>query len=242
MAERVRLPQWLWLWFPPLLAIIIFATKLSAPVFYERYIEGEHALVELATPVVALCGFVVGLSMLRTLHQVPSRAMRLWVILITLSCLYLAGEELSWGQQLFQWDTPEAVEELNDQHETNLHNMSSWFDQKPRLLLELWVIVGGIVLPLRRLLGRQAGFAPVSFAYWFWPTIECLPSAVLAVLIRLPDRYKDVFGVPSLSFDIRWSEPQEYYMVLFLFIYILSLRQRLIGLRAATAALVRAEH
>ena len=225
MAERVRLPQWLWLWFPPLLMVVVFATKLSAPVFYDQYIEGEHALVELLTPVVALCGFLVGLSMLRSLHQIPSRAMRLWVILITLSCLYLAGEELSWGQQLFQWETPAAIENLNDQRETNLHNMSSWFDQKPRMLLELWVLIGGIIIPLRQRWSRNT---PAKvFWKWFWPTIECVPSAVLAIAIKLPERYKRIVGLDVLPFEIRWSEPQEYYFALFLLIYLLVIRARL---------------
>jgi hypothetical protein len=213
VAERVRLPKWLWLGFPPLLVLIVFATKLGAPAFYDQYIEGEQGLVELATPVVALCGLLVGLSLLRSLHQ------------ITLSCFYLAGEELSWGQQLFQWDTPQAIDQLNDQHETNLHNMSSWFDQKPRLLLELWVLIGGIIVPLRQ------RWSPAKhtkvFWKWFWPTLECVPSAVLAIAISLPERYRKIVGPDSLPFEIRWSEPQEYYFALFLLIYLLAMRARL---------------
>ncbi len=225
MAERVRLPRWLWLGFPPLLAIIVFATRLLAPAFYDQYIEGELGLVELATPIVALCGLFVGLSLLRSLHQIPLRAMRVWVVLITLSCFYIAGEELSWGQQLFQWDTPQTIDQLNDQHETNLHNMSSWFDQKPRLLLELWVLIGGIIVPLRQR-WSPARHTKV-FWKWFWPTLECVPTAVLAIAIRLPERYRKIVGPDSLPFEIRWSEPQEYYFALFLLIYLLVIRARL---------------
>lgn len=225
MAERVRLPRWIWLWFPPLLAVIVFATRLADPAFYDRYIEGEHALVELATPVVALCGFVVGLTMLGMLREIPSRAMRAWVVLITLACLYLGGEELSWGQQLFQWETPAVIEQLNDQRETNLHNMSSWFDQKPRLLLELWVLIGGVIVPLRRRWSRRT--SNKVFWKWFWPAWECFPTALLAILIKLPERYRDVAGAGSLPFEIRWSEPQEYYFALFLLIYLLAVRARL---------------
>jgi len=224
VAERTRLPRWLWLWFPPLLAIIVFTTRLIAPGFYDRYIEGEHALVELATPVVALCGFVIGLSMLRLLHNIPSRAMRLWVVLVTASCLYLGGEELSWGQQLFQWGTPTGIAELNDQNETNLHNMSSWFDQKPRLALELWVLIGGVVVPLRRRWSRRV--PNKVFWKWFWPPWECFPTALIAIAIKLPERYKKVAGLEVLPFEIRWSEPQEYYFALFLLLYLLAVRAR----------------
>src|SRR3546814_4167282 len=54
----------------------------------------------------------------------------------------MAGEEASWGQHYAGWLTPDNWQALNDQGETNLHNTSSWLDQKPRTLLEIGVIVG----------------------------------------------------------------------------------------------------
>jgi len=54
------------------------------------------------------------------------------------------GEEISWGQHLFQWSTPEAWLEYNDQGETNLHNTSGLFDQVPRTIVTLSIIVGGL--------------------------------------------------------------------------------------------------
>ncbi len=227
MAERTRLPAWLWLWFPPVLAAVVIGTRLFAPDFFAVYIEPENGLVELATPLVSLIGFAVGISMLQHLYRIPSQPMRIWTLGLTLACFYLAGEELSWGQQLFQWETPETLAELNDQKETNLHNMSSWFDQKPRLLLELWVLVGGILLPLKR---RWLGGQPRSiFWRWFWPARECIPTAVLAIGIKLPERYRDFAGPGSLPFEIRWSEPQEYYFALFLLIYLLAVNARMHG-------------
>lgn len=40
-----------------------------------------------------------------------------------LACLYVVGEEISWGQQIFDWESPEWFKEKNLQGETNLHNM-----------------------------------------------------------------------------------------------------------------------
>lgn len=207
------------------MALIVFGSRLFAPAFFDRYIEGENAFVELATPVVALLGFFVGLAVMRRLAYLPSLTMRVWVVTLTFACLYLAGEELSWGQHLFKWPTPGVIAALNDQHETNLHNISSWFDQKPRLLLELWVLIGGIVVPLWAGDRRRALRGPLQ--RWFWPTHECVPTALLAILIKLPERYKKLMGIPVLPIEIRWSEPQEYYFALFLLIYLLSLRARL---------------
>ena len=38
--------------------------------------------------------------------------------------LLIAMEEMSWGQTLFHWDTPELFNQSNVQHETNLHNLA----------------------------------------------------------------------------------------------------------------------
>lgn len=227
MPDRYRLPTWLWLWFPPLLAVIVFGTRLLTPEIYAAYVEPEGGLIELATPLVAFAAFIQGCLMLPQLYRIPSRTMRMWVLAVTLACLYLAGEELSWGQQLFEWETPSEIGQLNDQNETNLHNMSSWLDQKPRLLLELWVLVGGVLVPLKR---RWSGGQPRRlFWRWFWPAPECLPTAILAIVIKLPERYRDVAGPGALPFEIRWSEPQEYYFALFLLLYLMALHARIQG-------------
>jgi hypothetical protein len=222
-----RLPQWLWLWFPPLLLLVIVPIKILAPGFYASWIDGELGLIELATPMISFAGVVVGFKLLCIASNLPTTRLRVWVLLTTIGCVYFAGEELSWGQHLFGWGTPEYLEAINDQEETNLHNISSWFDQKPRLLLEIWVLVGGVIWPL---LGRKKGSygeAPVQEAYWFWPTIEVLPTALLAILVRLPERIKSLFEIQQLPLELRFSEPQEYYFALFLLIYLASIRKRL---------------
>ena len=216
------LPAWLRLWFPPLLVLIIIPAKLVSPAFYNSWVNGELGLIELATPLVAVMGAVFGARLIKRL--LPSRDWLFigWAATVTLACVYFAGEELSWGQQLFHWSTPEAIEKLNDQQETNLHNMSSWFDQKPRALLELWLVIGGILIPVREW-QRGSRYVRGGFYFWFWPTMDCLPTAVMAELIRAPQRYKQLAGIKQLPFEIRWSEPQEYYFALFLAVYLLSL-------------------
>ncbi|MDX1519329.1 MAG: hypothetical protein R3318_04345, partial [Gammaproteobacteria bacterium] len=131
-----------------------------------------------------------------------------------------------WGQHLFFWETPESLRGINDQNETNLHNISSWFDQKPRMLLELWVLIGGVILPIGRLLNKTE-YETGSGRYWFWPETLCLPSAVIAVLIKMPERIKDLFGLEPFRYELRWSEVQEFYFALFLCLYLCSVYVRL---------------
>jgi hypothetical protein len=39
--------------------------------------------------------------------------------------VFIAGEEISWGQRLFGWVTPAELEAVNNQGESNLHNVGS---------------------------------------------------------------------------------------------------------------------
>lgn len=37
---------------------------------------------------------------------------------------FIAGEEISWGQRIFGWETPDWLKEHNIQHETSIHNLA----------------------------------------------------------------------------------------------------------------------
>lgn len=218
------LPAWLRWGFPPLLLLVILPIRAIDPALYRSFVDGERGLIELATPLVALIAAMLGARCWPRLRNAPAAA-RWWVVLVTMACVYLAGEELSWGQHLLGWETPAPVKALNDQGETNLHNVSSWFDQKPRLALELWIIVGGIVVPLCE--GRRGrGFAAGSLPYWFWPTRDGLLTAILAIALHVPDKIKDALELAELPLEIRYSEPQEYYFALFLALYLGSIYVR----------------
>src|SRR5690606_8892153 len=44
--------------------------------------------------------------------------------LVALVCLFGAGEEISWGQRVFDIETPQSLMERNAQQEMNLHNLT----------------------------------------------------------------------------------------------------------------------
>jgi hypothetical protein len=139
-----------------------------------------------------------------------------------LACIYFAGEEMSWGQWYFGWETPDSISALNDQQETNIHNISSWFDQKPKLLVTLWIILGGLILPLWKMVRNKQSTNQLEWQYWFFPTLVCVPTAGLFTLIRFAD------WVPwDVVNQFGNSELREYYVALFLSVYLLSIYFRL---------------
>jgi hypothetical protein len=50
---------------------------------------------------------------------------------------------MSWGQQVFHWNTPEYWAMVNRQEETNLHNTYAIFEKTPRSILEAAIFCSG---------------------------------------------------------------------------------------------------
>ena len=141
--------------------------------------------------------------------------------------MYFAGEELSWGQHYFGWETPEGWGNVNDQQETNLHNTSALFDQVPRTLLTIAALVGGIIVPLV-LLFRGKCFDPKGDAYWLWPTYIVMPASIGAIFVSFHEKAYKLFDseVPFIL-DIRAGETKECLLAMFIMLYMLSLYKRL---------------
>lgn len=123
----------------------------------QAWLYGEAGAIEWLTVVFLLAAIVYGVRVLRLAAARGPRWLVVWALLLLLGAVYFAGEELSWGQHVFQWATPETWRQLNPQQETNLHNVHALFDQLPRALLTLAAFVGGIAVPLYR---RRASRRP----------------------------------------------------------------------------------
>ena len=142
-AARNFLPSLPGLLAPPLVLAALYLTRYADLEFYMRWWEGELGVLENLGPLLLLPAIYCGLALARHRKVFPQTWIVIWFLLHGLGALFFAGEEISWGQHFFNWQTPETISALNDQNETNLHNMSSWLDQKPRIALWVWALTGG---------------------------------------------------------------------------------------------------
>jgi len=214
---------WWWLALPLVLAIALIVIPKMAPEFTVNWLDSERGLVEVSHVLIPLAGLVMALRCLLLPGLLGRPWLMAWVALAGAGCFYTAGEEASWGQHFLFWSTPETWGALNDQNETNLHNVSSWFDQKPRTLLEIGVIVGGIILPIVMLFRAELRDSRYAIIV---PPLICLPAAVLAELTRFSERVADALGGENPIFA-RASEVQELYFYLFVLFYLIILRRRI---------------
>ena len=230
--DAEHLPPLLYLWLPLAAALaLIVAAHLDLHV-YEAQVGSETGILETSHVLIPLISAVICLRILARPDARRGRLIFTWIVLALLGNIYLAGEEASWGQHYLGWLTPEAWQALNDQGETNLHNTSSWLDQKPRTLLEMGVIVGGIVIPLLALV--RPGLRQGRFAL-FLPPLVCLPVALLAEVAKTWERLQDQ-GLIGVMLFYRASEVQELYFALFILFYLLVFHKRLVARGDATAA------
>lgn len=222
------------IWIPLALSTALLAVAALAPALYATWFEGEKGVIEIAQLLPPAAALAVVTSMLRDHRTAGESGLRRWLAILAIVCVYILGEEISWGQHFLGWGTPDWLSEVNRQQETNLHNTTTWLNEKPRALFEVAVIVGGILHPVL-LLSRGRGI--VERPWWLAPSVACLPSAILAELWRLPERLFEREWVQStiaspeaaarvLEF-VRYSEMQELYFYYFILVYVLSIRRRL---------------
>lgn len=209
------------IWLPLiLLAAQLVAEKLITGPMHDRLLT-ENGPVETLQFLLLVAAFAVAGLTLRDLKFQKPVYLSLWVLAAALGCFYVGGEEVSWGQHFLNWDTPSYWAAINDQEETNLHNTSAWFDQKPRLLLEIGVIVGGLLLPFYQRLkgtGLPLWLARITPPARFWFV------AALVLVIKVADKFG---GATQIYLFSRASEVIEFYLYYFILLYLMDLRMRL---------------
>lgn len=207
------------------LPYVFHAAFDGAPFYFNK----ESGAVENITAIllaVALIVTIRALLQLRSASDTPQfrKFATVWLVLHTLGCVYFLGEEISWGQHLFNWSTPDAWLEINDQDETNLHNTSALFDQVPRTLLTLGIIIGGFFAPIiGRLVSRRTTdeTATSRFLSQFMPGIRCVTTAFCVLFISVHDKLYELFNmsVPAmLQIDV--GEVKESLIAMFILVYV----------------------
>ena len=182
--------------------------------------KGEAGIIENMTVLflVVAIGFCVA-SLSRANRLTLPGFLKTWLFILIMGAAYFALEEISYGQHMFGWGTAETWKELNDQDETNLHNVHSLFDQVPRALLSLGILIGGVLMPLYRHF-RDIKLDESSRFYWQWPTMDCITVGLLVILIR---PVLKVFETDAIN----TGETKENLIALFILLYCVSIHSRL---------------
>lgn len=179
------------------IALLYASLLLSADAV--DFLIREGGLFESLTAIVLLLGGVFFmLAFVRALGSAAVGAIKTVVLLLlALLLTFSAGEEVSWGQQIFNFSVPEGIREANAQDELNVHNLdflSGALD--PDNMFKAFWFGFGVLIPvgcalsrrLKDVVGRYVPILPLWLAGLF------VVNQVLAELATAGLRGSDLFN------------------------------------------------
>lgn len=111
------------------ITLFIIATYIIpalSPEFSIPYMKEDGLVESLGATFFLAASILLFISFFKTLkqkHEGVTKLKNMWLLGLALLFFVACGEEISWGQRIFNFSTPESIMEKNRQHEFNLHNL-----------------------------------------------------------------------------------------------------------------------
>ena len=163
---------------------------------YNPLIWEENGIVEFAQVIVLFLSIIILLRYFKFYLKNLKKFFQIVLILYLVGLTYYFFEEISWGQHLFFWMTPDFFSKLNSQNETNLHNMSNLFNELPRTLLLLFC-------SLSFLFAKLINSSSKYLSLFLFPNSKLIYISFLILFFVLPDLILDIFDIKP--FFLGWE-------------------------------------
>ena len=151
--------------------VLAMGNKVIAAMLPEdHYFENVGASSLFVTSLLFFYGFGVARKSLD--KSWTSLAKQLIYLGLALLFFFGAGEEISWGQRIFGFKTPEPLAQVNKQDELNLHNLAimenSKFFTADRMFDVFWFLFGVLIPAIALLVPSFRRFAGkfIPIVYW----------------------------------------------------------------------------
>ena len=147
---------------------------------YNTIIWSENGLVEFLQIFFLIISIIFLTIFLKKKFLKMNFYLKIFMTLYCLGILYYFFEEISWGQHIFGWHTPEIFSKINKQNETNIHNISSIFNELPRNLLLIWCTLSFFFF--RFLKPKYPNFSKIIY-----PSLNLKFISILILVFFVPD-------------------------------------------------------
>ena len=189
-----------------LMAVMIVLAAVDVDLFH-FLIDEDHPIEWAQFFAIAAAAVAFAIAAIRARRH-GRRGLMVLYLLIGVACVVVAGEEISWGQRIFGWGTPAALEDVNHQGEANIHNIG--VVQRAFNLGELAAGLYGAALAILwavpRIRARLARLDPILVPPLCLVALFVLPFVYRSIrLILLPDvgeRGVELGEVPELTFYV----------------------------------------
>jgi hypothetical protein len=172
-----------------LFTIGIYFAQTNLNYFDTKYTQ-EDGLVEYATAFFLLFSACMLLYRLVTLSKFKNILWKIGILAIAIVFIFGAGEEISWGQRIFNVESSEFFIENNAQGETNLHNLvvgetkvnKLIFSQLLTLILVLYLIITPILYKKVSIIKKLADLFAVPIVKWHHTAAFLVGTALLVFI------------------------------------------------------------
>jgi hypothetical protein len=182
---------------------------LTDPTYFYKVFAAEDHLVENATALFLLiAGCILACNALSFCKRGHWRAMALTGLYAALF-IFAAGEEISWGQRIFGWQSGAFFAQNNYQGETNLHNLmigdvrlaQAVFGGPLTVAILLYLVVLALLYPRVRLIRALADRLAAPVPGMRHAAFAVLGSVTIALLDvpRKWEVYELIFAIMATS-------------------------------------------
>ncbi|UMB60957.1 hypothetical protein MHL31_01855 [Lutibacter sp. A80] len=173
--------------------------------YFDEFYTKEDGIVEYGTAILLFCSSLLLISRFIKLQKYKKPLWKVGILAIAFVFIFGAGEEVSWGQRIFNIESSEYFLENNAQAETNLHNLvvdgkkvnKIIFSQLLTAVLVLYLIITPFLYRKVEAIKKLANLFAVPIVKWHY-TIAFLIITGLLVFIdseRKWELYELAFGV-----------------------------------------------
>lgn len=141
----------------------------------------------------AICLMLTGIILMLTAYNMYRRgseekSLVWWRIFMLLAAglvfMVAFAEEISWGQRIFQFQTPEAMQKLNRQNEINLHNLNTrMFNNAVETLVLLMILISTIWIHR----GKDKLLGIVTPSFWLVLCLQMVAAYVSYNYVKTQD-------------------------------------------------------
>ena len=173
--------------------------------YFDEFYTKEDGFAEYGTAFLLFCSSVLLISRFIKLQKYKKNLWKLGILAIALVFIFGAGEEISWGQRIFNIESSEFFKENNAQAETNLHNLvvdgkkvnKIIFSQLLTAILVIYLIITPFLYRKFEGIKKLANLFAVPIVQWH-QTIAFLICTGLLIFMgsdRKWELYELAFGV-----------------------------------------------
>ena len=183
------------------------------------WFEGEDGVSEWWSVATYLASAVAAGAVAWSLRATKHSKLKYFYIVLAVAFFLGGMEEISWGQRIFDWGTPAAMEEINFQDETTLHNVN--FANNVIFEILFWGSALGLVGGVWRLIANRRGLS--DRMRLVFPSLTMAPALLLILVWRTGEFWRTA-NIPRMVMDHfnsgpRGSEVPEALLGLCLIIY-----------------------